>query len=284
MANRVPFVRVDRHNLSGARGLFFERTAARPAFVARANEKSLRLPDAQACCELFGKGGGVCRRLECLHDEAARRLVLAVPAHSVMVSDDDIWPELSNLEDHTAERLCLSPEAESLCGRFREAEISQGQKVRLRALNLCRSERLARANHTEFFVKLRAGSVLPALAIGGKERDCVRAPLAPEHRQRRPVFVVRMRRDAHHSPGVREIKQSLIKLNRIRLILSLKRRRILRERLGLCDERRDEDEGQHASHHLHAGQAALQTHLLPQNSTHTSKYTISKEKLVAGFS
>src|ERR1044072_572918 len=69
---------------------------------------------------------------------------------------------------------------------------------------------VSRANDAELFVKFRTDGILSAFAESREKRHGVDAVLATQDRERAAVFVVRMRRNTHHSPRAREIEQRLV--------------------------------------------------------------------------
>src|SRR5581483_6455686 len=109
----------------------------------------------------------------------------------------------------------VSPKLERFVARLRKTKIFQPEKVRLRSLNLSRSHCLARANGTEFFIQLRADRVLSAFTKRRKQAYRVRAVFVPHHCERCPIFIVRVRSDAHHRPRISQVKERLVQRDSI---------------------------------------------------------------------
>src|SRR5260370_39841344 len=87
--------------------------------------------------------------------------------------------------------------------------------MRFGSLDLGGGHCFARANGAQFLVKLRPDGVLSAFAESREQTDRVRAVLAPHDDQRRAIFIVWVRGDAHHRPRIRQIEQRLIKCDSI---------------------------------------------------------------------
>src|SRR5262245_32620490 len=118
--------------------------------------------------------------------------MMTVTAACVVVCDDDIRTQTTNVKHHAPEQLFFAPGAERLFCRFRKTKVAEAEEVRFGALNFGSSNRLASANDAKFFVEFRTDGVLSALAESGKQRDRVNAIFAAQHGQCAAVFVVWM--------------------------------------------------------------------------------------------
>ena len=142
-------------------------------------------------------------------------MLAVIVAGNRMVRDDHIRAKFAYFQNHSPQTFFMSPKPECFIRSLRITEILQAEKVRLGALNLGRRHCLARANRSQFFVKLRPNCVLSAFTKGREQTDSVRAVLAAHDDQRRAVLVIRMRGDAHHRPWISQIEQRLIERNAI---------------------------------------------------------------------
>src|SRR5215204_4792775 len=128
---------------------------------------------------------------------------MAVTTRRIVVSDNDVGTKQANLQHHASQDFFFVPGGKRLFSRLRKTKIAKAEEVGFRALHFGGGQRLPCADNAEFFVELGTDSVLPALAESRKKRDGVDAVLAAQDRKRAAVFVVRMRRDTHHSPRAR---------------------------------------------------------------------------------
>src|SRR5215212_604472 len=98
---------------------------------------------------------------------------MAVTAPRIMVSDNDVGTKQANLQHHASQDFFSVPGGKRLFSRLRKTKIAKAEKVRFRALHFRGGHRLARADHSEFFVELGTDCILPALAESRKKRDGV---------------------------------------------------------------------------------------------------------------
>src|SRR5215212_10061158 len=117
-------------------------------------------------------------------------MVMTVTARRVVIRNDDVRTQQSNLQHHASQQLLLTPCAKRLFSRLRKTEIAKAEEVRLGALHFGGRHRLARADHAELFVELGTDGVLPAFNKRGEKRDGVDSVLAAKDRQCAAVFVV----------------------------------------------------------------------------------------------
>ena len=93
--------------------------------------------------------------------------MITVTARRVVVCDDDIRTQQSNLQHHASQDfLFTAPNRVRLFSRLRKTKILEAEKMWFRALHLGGCHRLARTNDAEFFVEFRTDGVLPAFAEG----------------------------------------------------------------------------------------------------------------------
>jgi hypothetical protein len=144
-----------------------------------AHEESLHLPHAglaQLLWKLFRISSGVERLLN--YPPAC--LVMTVPTARVVIGDDDVRTQQTNLQHHATQCFFFTPGAKRFFSRLRETEITEAEEVWLGALHFRGCHRFASANHAEFFVEFRTNCVLSALAKRREERDGVNAIFAAQ--------------------------------------------------------------------------------------------------------
>src|SRR5215212_691680 len=128
---------------------------------------------------------------------------MAVTTRRIVVSDNDVGTKQANLQHHASQDFFSVPGGKRLFSRLRKTKIAKAEEVRFRALHFGGGHRLARADNAELFVELGTDCVLAALTESRKKRDGVDAVFATQDCECAAVFVVRVRRDTHHSPRAR---------------------------------------------------------------------------------
>src|SRR5687768_12656157 len=103
--------------------------------------------------------------------------MVTMTTRRVVIGDDHVGAQTSNVKHHAPEQLFFTPGAKCLFGGLGKTEVSKTEKMRFRTLHFGGGNRFTRANHTELFVKFRPDGILSAFAESGKQRHCVDAVL-----------------------------------------------------------------------------------------------------------
>ncbi len=190
---------------AGPRGTAASNPAAKPA--CRTIELQC-LPRPQAFAHLFGELRRVRGGTERLGGEDACCLMVLSPASAVRTHrDDDVGSEHPDVADEISEDLLLTPLLERLLLAERVAEVDRSREVLLRAVETVGGQQFLGAEHTQRIEELGTNLVLTAVAAGRRDERHACADVARIERQRRIVFVVRVRGHVDDRTDRRQLPQ-----------------------------------------------------------------------------
>jgi hypothetical protein len=106
-ANGISFVWIESYNLRTLSGFTAKRT----------HEETLHLP--RACLrQLLWKLFGICGGVECCQHCATGSLMMTVAARRIVIRDDDVRTQQTNLQYHPSQHFSFTPGAKSFFSRF----------------------------------------------------------------------------------------------------------------------------------------------------------------------
>src|SRR5262249_30262238 len=103
---------------------------------------------------------------------------MTVTAGRVVIGDDHIRTQQTNLEHHASQNFFLAPGAKCFFGRLRETKVTEAEKMRLGALHFSGGHGFAGADHSELFVEFGTNRILPAFTESREQRNSVHSVFA----------------------------------------------------------------------------------------------------------